>query len=286
MYESYWQLDCRPFEPRAEARFHYPCPAQHSALLKLRYVIEQRRGAALLAGEAGVGKTWLVERLLADLDAACAPQVHLSYSQLPCEQLVGWLADQLAATPDGSSPTLAQHVRRIEQALRRLAEAGQHPVIVLDEAHLLCDRQTLEAIRLLMNFHAQGQPLATWLLVGQTSLVPMVQRLPALEERLAVTCLLRRLSAEETAQYVLHRLAAAGCQRPVFAPEALKTIFALTGGIPRRINRLCDLALVVGYGEELTLLKPEHLEAVHAELSGLAGAAAPSSPETQPAGAV
>jgi general secretion pathway protein A len=269
MYESYWQLDCRPFEPCAEARFHYPCPAQHSALLKLQYVIEQRRGAALLAGEAGVGKTWLIERLLTGLDAAYAPQVHLSYLQLPCEQLVGWLADQLAGTVEGN-PLLAHHVRRIEQALRRLAEAGQHPVIVLDEAHLLRDRQTLEAIRLLMNFHDQGQPLATWILVGQTSLVPMVQKLPALEERLAVTCLLKRLSAEETAQYVLHRLAAAGAQRPIFDTAALKTVFALTGGIPRRINRLCDLALVVGYGEELALLKPEHLEAVHAELAGQA----------------
>lgn len=277
MYESYWQLDCRPFEPCAEARFHYPSPAQHSALLKLRYVIEQRRGAALLAGEAGVGKTWLIQRLLAGLDTTFTPQVHLSYSQLPCEQLMGWLADQLAGTSDGSL-LLAHHVRRIEQALLRLGEAGQHPVIILDEAHLLRDRQTLEAIRLLMNFHAQGQPLATWMLVGQTSLVPVVQKLPALEERLAVTCLLKRLSAEETAQYVLHRLAAAGCQRPVFEPAALKTIFALTGGIPRRINRLCDLALVVGYGEELKLLKPEHLEAVHAELSGQAlPAATPAS---------
>jgi type II secretory pathway predicted ATPase ExeA len=285
MYESYWQLDCRPFEPCAEARFHYPCPAQHSALLKLQYVVEQRRGAALLAGESGVGKTWLIGRLLASLDEAYAPRVHLSYPQLACEQLVGWLADQLAGGLDPSA-TLAQHVRRIEQALRRHAEAGQHPVIVLDEAHLLRDRQTLEAIRLLMNFDAQGQPLATWLLVGQTSLVPMVQRLPALEERLAVTCLLRRLTAEETAQYVLHRLSAAGCQRPIFDPAALKTVFALTGGIPRRINRLCDLALVVGYGEELPLLKPEHLEAIHAELSGAAWPAAPPSPETQPAGAV
>jgi general secretion pathway protein A len=269
MYESYWQLDCRPFEPCAEARFHFPCAGQHSALLKLRYVIEQRRGAALLAGEAGVGKSWLLERLLAGLDAPFAPRVHLSYAQLPCEQLVGWLADQLAGTPD-ESPVLAHHVRRIEQTLRSLAEAGQHPVVVLYEAHLLRDRQTLEAIRLLMNFHAQGQPLASWILAGQTSLVPMVQSLPALEERLAVTCLLKRLSAEETAQYVLHRLAAAGAKRPIFDPAALKTIFALTGGIPRRINRLCDLALVVGYGEELTLLMPEHLEAVHAELSGLA----------------
>lgn len=268
MYERYWQLDSRPFEHGSDARFHYPCPSQHSALLKLRYVVEQRRGAALLAGEAGLGKTWLVERLLASLPAAEAPQIHLVYSQLPGEQLVGWLADQLAgrAEPGG---TLAQQVRRIEQALHGFAEAGQRPVIVLDEAHLVRDRSTWEALRLLMNFQAAGQPLASWLLVGQTSLVPQLQQLPALEERLAVTCLLKRLSAEETAQYVQHRLAAAGARRAIFDPAALRTIFELTGGVPRRINRLCDLALLVGYGEELPLLTPEHLEAVHAELAGL-----------------
>src|SRR5205085_2667791 len=86
-------------------------------------------------------------------------------------------------------------VRRIERALRDAAQAGKRAVIAIDEAHLIRDVQTLEALRLLMNFQHQGQPLATILFVGQTGLVLSVRRLPPLDERIAVTCLLTRLSA-------------------------------------------------------------------------------------------
>src|SRR5213076_860102 len=77
MYQSYWQLDTRPFEQAADERFYYAAESQRGALLKLRYVLDNRRGAAVLAGESGLGKTLLVHKLLSELDASFAPRVHL-----------------------------------------------------------------------------------------------------------------------------------------------------------------------------------------------------------------
>jgi general secretion pathway protein A len=273
MYESYWQLDARPFEHLADARQHYPAESQRGALLKLRYVLENRCGAAILAGESGLGKTLLSQTILHELDATYAPRVHVVFPQMPSDQLLTCLADQLAGQHSPLTATIEQSVRRIERSLRENAQAGRHAVIVIDEAHLLRSAGTLETIRLLMNFQQNGQFLASYLLVGRTDLVLAVRRLPALDERIAVTCMLVRLSADETARYIQHRLAIAGAKRTIFDSSAIAKVFELTHGIPRRINRLCDLALLVGYGEELPALSGGHIESIHQELIGAAAAA-------------
>lgn len=273
MYEAYWQLAARPFEHATDERFLFAAESQRGALLKLRYCIENRRGAAVLAGETGLGKTLLVEMLLRELDPSLAPRVHVVFPQMPAEQLLTYLGDQLTGQVTPLSATIDQSVQRIERILREHAAAGRHPVIAIDEAHLLRETQALETIRLLLNFQHAGQPLATFLLAGQTGLVLGVRRLPALDERMAVTCVLARLSADETRQYIEHRLAAAGAKRVIFDPSAVEAIYELTHGIPRRINRLCDLALLVGYGEELPEIRAAHIESIYQELVGTAVAA-------------
>jgi len=274
MYQSYWQLDARPFEHTSDARFHYAAESQRGALLKLRYVLENRRGAAVLAGESGLGKTLLAQKIVSELDASFAPRVHLVFPQMPADQLLAYVADQLTGQYTPLATTIDQSVRRIERLLQANAQAGKHAIIVIDEAHLLNNRQSLEAIRLLMNFEHDGQPVATFLLAGQTGLVLAVRRLPALDERIAVTCVLTRLSADETGRYIQHRLTASGAKRTIFESSAIQTIHELTHGIPRRINRLCDLALLVGYGEELRSLAGQHIESIHQELIGSSAAAA------------
>jgi general secretion pathway protein A len=273
MYESYWQLDSRPFEHTSDERFHFAAQSQRGALLKLRYVLENRRGAAVLAGESGLGKTFLVQKLFAELDDNLSPRVHLVFPQMPPDQLLTYLADELTGQHSPLTTTIDQGVRRIEKSLTANSQAGKHALIVVDEAHLLATNHSLEAIRLLMNFERDGQPLATFLLTGQTGLVLAARRLPALDERIAVTCILNRLTAAETKLYIDHRLTAAGSKRTIFDPSAIETIHQLTNGIPRRINRLCDLALLVGYGEELRTIQGDHIESIHEELLGHSAAA-------------
>jgi|EndMetStandDraft_8_1072994.scaffolds.fasta_scaffold205266_2 general secretion pathway protein A len=273
MYQSYWQLDGRPFEQTSDERFYFAAQSQRGAFLKLRYVLENRRGAALLAGESGLGKTLLVQKLCEELGDAFAPRVHLVYPQMPADQLLTYVADQLTGQYSPLTANIDQSVRRIEKFLRANAEAKQHAIIAIDEAHLLASNQTFEAIRLLMNFQMDGEPLATFLFAGQTALALAVQRLPALDERIAVTCVLNRFTTAETGLYIQHRLSAAGAKRTIFDSSAVEAIFQLTHGIPRRINRLCDLALLVGYGEELPGLSAAHIESIHQELIGVAAAA-------------
>ncbi|MGC4006834.1 MAG: hypothetical protein QM811_28385 [Pirellulales bacterium] len=98
-----------------------------------------------------------------------------------------------------------------------------------------------------------------------------MRRHTELDERTAVKCRLRGLDRDETAGYVTHRLRAAGMTRDLLDGTALETLHDLTGGVPRRINRLCDLALVVGYAQERTSLTPELLESVHGELLQVEG---------------
>jgi type II secretory pathway predicted ATPase ExeA len=268
MYQSYWQLDARPFDHSADARFYYPGPTHQAALLKLRYVVEARRGAALLAGESGLGKTLVVQTLLRQLGDSLRPRVHLVFPQMPAEQWLAYLSVELTGATAASGTTIDHSLRRIEQHLTEGAKAGRHAVIAIDEAQLLQSAHLLETIRLLLNLEYNALPLATILLVGQTGAAIDVARSPQLDERLAVKCLLARLTLEETAAYVRHRLTAAGAKQPIFDDSALDEIYKLTHGIPRRINRLCDLALLVGYGEELHVLGRSQMAAIHEELVG------------------
>src|SRR5437868_4803789 len=222
MYQSYWQLDSRPFEHANDERYYYAAESQRGALLKLRYVLENRRGAAVLAGESGLGKTLLVQKLLSELDERCAPRVHVVFPQMPADQLLTYLADRITGQHSPLTATIDQSVRRIERFLQANAEAGQHAIVAIDEAHLLSGMHSLEAIRLLMNFEYQCQPAATFLLAGQTNLVLAVRRLAALEERMAVTCLLSRLTADETGRYIEHRLTTAGAKRAIFERSAVE----------------------------------------------------------------
>lgn len=266
MYESHWQLKAKPFEDSLDGRFYYPSEAHQGALLKLRYAIENRRGAALLSGAAGLGKTLLIQTLSQQLADSFQPRVHVVFPQMPAEQILAYLAGELTSETYPTTPAVQQCVRRIEKALHENAQAGKHAVIVLDEAHLLEDARSLETMRLLLNFQQEGQPCLTLLLVGHPSLLPTLDRTPELDERIAVKCLLRRFTLEETISYISHRMNAVGGSRPIFDQPALEAIHHLSHGVPRRINRLCDLALLVGFAEERSSIGASQVESVSQEL--------------------
>ena len=131
---------------------------------------------------------------------------------------------------------------------------------------MLFRSHSLETVRLLFNFEFDARPAFTVLLVAQPSLLPVLARTPELDERLAAKCLLQRFTLEETMSYVSHRLTAAGARRTIFESEAVETLHHLAQGIPRRINRLGDLALVLGFAEESPTIRATHVEAVAEEM--------------------
>lgn len=272
MYQSYWQLDEKPFETGCDPRYFYPGESHQAALLKLRYAVENRRGGAMLAGAAGLGKSLLVLMLRSMLPEKTFRVAHLVFPQMSAAELLAYLADELNGPADAAlgTPRMNESVRRIQTLLARSAEQGRHTLVVVDEAQLIADAEALDALRLLMNFEVAGRPSLTLLLVGQPGLLTTLDQTPHLEERIDVKCLLRPFSPAETASYAGHRLRVAGASRDLFADDALAAMHDLTQGVPRRINRLCDLALLIGFAEEFDSITAAHLESIERELVAVA----------------
>src|SRR3990172_2586007 len=159
MYLDYWQLTSQPFEAIADRAGLYPCEAHEGALVKLRYAIDNQRGAALLAWPAGTGKTMLSRLLEQTLDARFSPFVRLVFPQMSSRDLLVYLAEELGAPPvDSPRHTVEESVRRLQHYLQQNAELDRHAVVVVDEAHLLEDCGALETLRLLLNFETASGP--------------------------------------------------------------------------------------------------------------------------------
>ncbi|RCS49255.1 DUF2075 domain-containing protein [Bremerella cremea] len=267
MYEAYWNLKTRPFENTYSEASYYPSESAQAALLKLRYAVENRRGAAILGGACGLGKSLLARTLMAQLPDQFAPKVHLVFPKLPSESLIPYLLLNLGQGQEATtSPDPSRAVWQLEQYLKTNTRAGNHAVVIVDDAHLLADHASLETLRLLTNFETDGKLDLTLILVGQTQIIPAIERFPGLESRVGVKSLMRCFTPDETAAYVTHRLRVAGCEQEIFAGGALERLFELTRGNPREINRLCDLALLIGYAEELRQIDAPQVESIHEEL--------------------
>ena len=273
MYEEYWQLETKPFEPTGDRRFAFPCPAHQAALHKLRYAVENRRPAALLVGAAGMGKTLLWHALVHQVGKQLGCHAHVVFPLMSPRELLASVADELIGKHDTPNASIEESLHTLKQALVVNRERGKLAVIAVDEAHLLEDAGLLEPLRLLMNLRAGDEPLFTLLLIGQVPAIATMERTNDLDERLELKVLVKPFSSEETAGYIEHRLVAAGATRPLFTPQALEMAHQLTGGIPRRINRLCDLALLVGFAAEESQIDAEQLRSVQSELLTLAAAA-------------
>lgn len=247
MYESHFELLRPPFAETTDPSAYVPLASRESILRRLRYALERGGGAGLVFGPAGSGKTLLARRLIDDLGW---PSAHLTFPAMPAPELLGFLADELASPPD-PTPGTAGAVKRIRGALAAARANGSRILLVVDEIHLIDDPDVFEAIRMLLNFGTDGTPDLALLLVGGPE---VVLRLPAaLLDRLAARCVLGPLLEAEAAEYLRGRLAAAGSPNPGmhFDDRPVAMLHRAADGLPRRLNRLADLAMLVAYARDL-----------------------------------
>ena len=250
MYEAHFGLSPRPFGDSPGPAGDVPLPSHDLARRRLRYGLEQGGGPALLVGPPGSGKTALARAVGAELGARI---VHLAFPLLPAAEFVAFLADEFGAP--ASAPAAAEagpgwsgSLRRLGAGLAAATARGDRPLLVVDEAHLIADPAPFEALRLALNFASLGPPDLGLLLVGGPE---VMAHLPAsLADRLAARSWLGPLTLTETSAYVLGRLQLAGAARPLFDPPALAELHHAAEGLPRRINRLADLALLVAYADD------------------------------------
>ncbi|WP_240910885.1 ExeA family protein [Paludisphaera soli] len=250
MYEAHYGLDQRPFGETALATAYVPLPSRDAALRRVRYGLEHGLGPALLYGGPGSGKTLAASRLAADVGA---PTVHLTFPAMPAHDLLVHLAEELAGAPV-DAPSMASALRKLREALADFAARKARPLLIVDEAQLIQEASVFEALRLLLNFQSGGLPELSLLLVGTGEVV--LQLPGAFQDRLAARSLLPPFTEAETAAYIRGRLASAGGVEPLFTPEALADLHRAALGVPRRLNHLADLGLLIAYAEGKPLVDP------------------------------
>ncbi|MBM3334568.1 Flp pilus assembly complex ATPase component TadA, partial [Candidatus Sumerlaeota bacterium] len=247
MYEKFYGLKEPPFNLTPDSRFLYMSQHHREAMAAVLYGVRERKCFTLLTGEIGSGKTTLCRAVMNELGAAAAHVVLILDSFLNETELLEAVCDQLHIE-------LTAHTRRgLTDSLHRYLEE-QHRldrlvVALIDEAQNLSDG-TLEQIRLLGNLETERAKLLQIVLVGQPELRSTLQdpKLEQLDQRIAVRCHLRPLEPEEVEPYIYHRLRVAGISAMIDFPQrSVRMIYEFTGGVPRKINLLCDRALLAGY---------------------------------------
>jgi general secretion pathway protein A len=246
VYLQHWGLDELPFENVPDPRFFYPSAEHQEALLRLFYAVNSRKGAAMLTGEVGCGKTILSRTLIQDLPADRYEVGLIANPSLSPVEFLREILYQLGAESAADSKLDLLHA--LNSQVTRNLNAGKDTVVIIDEAQAIQDPATFEELRLLLNFQMNERFLLTILLIGQPELREKIAAIKQLEQRISIKFHLGPLKADETHAYIRTRLEKAGARRTLFSDDSVSAVHRASEGIPREINNICDIALLLGFG--------------------------------------
>ncbi len=261
MYLEYWGLTRWPFEHEADEEFLFVHERLKRAEALIRDALARRRGAVLLTGPIGCGKTTLAEQVLLSLPEARFEIALVPFPRLSADELLWQVAEELGAEP---TPSLnrAGLVRAIQARIMALEERQVQPIVCIDEAQTITDEETWETLRLLLGLAFGARYTLSLLLVGQSEVEAVLRRHPALWQRIARVVRMGPLALPDTVRYILFRLRKAGCTRPILTRQAAEAIHRRTAGVPRRINNLMDRLLLAGMEEGKRLIDAALVRAV------------------------
>ncbi|MFH1641163.1 MAG: AAA family ATPase [Candidatus Omnitrophota bacterium] len=248
MYEAYWSLREKPFENTPDPKYIYYSKKHKEAVARLLYAVREHKGAALLTGEYGSGKTLLSRVLWHELQQEKIYQsVFILNPRLCGLEMLQEITQQLSGNEAPANKIDLFH--SLHNILYANHNLSRHTVIVVDEAQAIMENEIFEELRLLLNFQLDNAFLLTLILLGQPELRQKIVNLPQLSQRMSLKFHLSALDEQETKGYIQHRLKLAGASQNIFDDEAHEGIYFFSAGIPRRINNICDLALLIGFAE-------------------------------------
>ncbi|MDI6839373.1 MAG: AAA family ATPase [bacterium] len=264
MYEKYWGLKEKPFENTPDPRFFYRSPQHEEALFRLIYAVRESKGAGVLTGIFGCGKTLLGRTLLKELGKDIYKTAFITNPHLSHIELLMAIASGLGAKglPTKKTEVLSNVILdTLNSILQDNMRDGKKTVVIIDEAHIIEDKDVWEELRLILNFQLEDRFLLTLLLLGQPELKKSIDANKQLAQRIAIKCRLDSLTYADTEQYIAHRLKIVGGV-DIFTDSACKLVYEKSGGIPRRINHICDLALLTGFSKNLKTIDNDIIQEV------------------------
>lgn len=266
MYAQHYGFSGMPFQLTPDHRFFFGSSVHNRAIAHLIYGLAQEEGFIVVTGEVGAGKTTLVEQLWSQLDRNTYTIARIVTTQVSSDDLLRLTLAGFGIDEQGDKATL---LRRLERMLKEERAIGRRCLLVVDEVQSL-SMPALEELRMLSNLTEGGRVSLQTILLGQ----PQFRRtlaspdLDQLRQRVLASFHLGPLGPEEVRAYVQHRLRAVGwAGNPHFEEIAYASIHRHSGGIPRRINRLCSRVLLYGALEEATEITAEMVDTTAAELS-------------------
>jgi general secretion pathway protein A len=266
MYETFYGLSAKPFQLNPDPAFFFGSRGHKRAFAYLQYGVHQSEGFIVITGEIGAGKTTIVRNLFEHLDRDRLVAAQIVSTQLDADDMLRSVA--VAFGLPIRSVDKATLLASLEAFLCKLAMDRKRALLVVDEAQNLTPR-AIEELRMLSNFQLGDQALLQSFLIGQPELRTMMQgeAMNQLRQRIIASYHLGPLDRSETKAYIEHRLAYVGWKGdPSFEPATFDFIHSSTGGIPRRINTLCNRLLLAGFLGEKHIFNVVDVQAIVHEI--------------------
>lgn len=271
-YLQYWGLKSVPFALTPDPRLLYLSKIHRECLMRLKYAIHANKGGALIVSEhAGDGKTTLIRRLIADLEAEFRNAVSVAlidHPSLTPNQMVQEICRQLGV--HNPSPNRSRNLQQLRERLEYFHNLGNKCVIIVDEGQMLKDRlDTLQELRILLNFCLSSEFLLTFILMGQKELESTIKGIPEFWQRLPVRYFLGNLDRSDTEEMIRFRLTQSGYEGPdIFTPDGYDAVYNYSKGIPRVICSVADTALLIGYSSRVRTVDMLIVHEACADLEG------------------
>ena len=267
MFNDFYGLTGKPFQLTPDAAFYFESLTHRKALSYLSYGLAQGEGFVVITGEIGAGKSTLVSHLMATIDPARLTAAQIVTSRLDGEEIVHVVAQAFGLDIEGHDKASA--LGAIEAFLHDEARTGRRCLLVVDESQNL-DFGALEELRMLSNFQLGSHPLLQTLLLGQPEFRDLIQDHPQLEQlrqRVIAAHHLEAMGPDEVQPYIEHRLKCVGWQgKPALDDNLFGPIYEASGGVPRRINQICNRLMLLGAIEHAEKLDAPMLALVLDEL--------------------